>query len=62
MIHTNYYESVIHDAVRMCGRKPEEAEMPSDEMVAPSPREELYFYHYDGCQKLEGYGSERQLK
>ncbi|KAJ6118446.1 zinc finger protein [Penicillium samsonianum] len=62
MINTNYDESVIHDAVAMCGWKSEEAEMPSDEVVAPSPRDELYCYRYEGCQRLEDYALECQLK
>lgn len=62
MINTYYDESVIHDAVAMCGWKSEEAEMPSDEVVAPSPRDELYCYRYEGCQRLEDYALECQLK
>jgi uncharacterized ParB-like nuclease family protein len=61
-IINNNYESVVHDAVAMCGWKSEEAEMPSDEVVAPSTCDELYFYRYEGCQRLEGYALECQRK
>lgn len=55
MTNTNYDESMIHDAVAICGWKPEEAEMPSDKVVASSLRDELYFHRYEGCQRLEDY-------
>lgn len=55
MTNTNYDESMIHDAVAICGWKPEEAEMPSDKVVASSLRDELYFHRYEGCQRLEDH-------
>ncbi|OQD76738.1 hypothetical protein PENANT_c122G02822 [Penicillium antarcticum] len=45
----------------MCDWKSEEAEMPSDEVVASSPRDELYLYQFEECQRLEGYGLDCQL-
>ena len=61
MINSNY-ESAVYGAVAMSGWKFEEAEMPSDEVVAPSPRDEPYIYRYEGFQGLEGYALECQWK
>ncbi len=53
--NTNYDESMIRGTVAMCCWKPEEAEMPSDKVVASSLRDELYFHRYEGCQRLEDH-------
>ena len=62
VVNPNHSGSMAYGAVTTYGGKFEEAEMPSDEAIAPSPEDGLYHCQYEGCQRLDGYTLKSQLR
>ncbi|KAJ5878225.1 Zinc finger C2H2 [Penicillium solitum] len=59
--NTNNDEPATHDAETKGGWESEEAEMPSEEVIAPSPHDGLYYCQYVICQQRKGYALKCQL-
>lgn len=62
VISTNHGGAVVHNTVKTDGWQSEEAEMPSDEMIAFSPDDGLYHCQYTGCKKAKGFTLKCQLR